>query len=135
MTPLQASRSLRDLVKVPAQIAPAVAKRIKKDIERYFSAGTDPYGKAWAPLKPSTRAKGRHPPPLTDTRGGRRGIKVAPMRGSGIKITSDTPYMVYHMREATHRAARKFLPEGVVPANWFKIWQQELDKIIRAKYG
>lgn len=135
MTPLQAARSLRDLVKVPTQIAPVVAKRIKKDIERYFSAGTDPYGKPWASLKESTIRKGRTPPPLTDTRAGRRGIKVAPMRGAGIKITSDVGYMVYHMRATEHRAARKFLPEGVMPANWFKIWQQELDKIIKARHG
>lgn len=135
VTPLQASRSLRDLVKVPAQIAPAVAKRIKKDIEKYFSAGTDPYGKPWAPLRPATIKKGRHPPPLTDTRAGRRGITVTPMKGAGIQIKSDTPYMVYHMREAGNRAARKFLPEGVVPAAWYKIWQQELDRMIKARYG
>jgi hypothetical protein len=135
VTPLQASRAIRDLTKVPAQIAPAVAKRIKKDIERYFSAGTDPYGNPWAALKPATLAKGRHPPPLTDTRVGRRGITVKPMQGSGVQIKSDTYYMVYHMRATANRAARKFLPEGVVPANWYKIWQQELDKQIKARHG
>src|SRR5689334_8171255 len=135
MTPLQASRAIRELTKVPAQIAPAVAKRIKKDIERYFSAGTDPYGKPWAPLRPATLAKGRRPPPLTDTSKGRKGIKVKPQAGAGLRITSDTSYMVYHMRATGNRAARKFLPEGVLPANWSKIWQEELDKKLKALYG
>lgn len=135
MTPMQASGALRELAKVPAQIAPAVAKRIKQDIERYFSAGQDPYGKAWATLRPATLAKGRRPPPLTDTGRGRSGIRVSPTQGAGLQITSDVPYLVYHMRATANRAARKFLPEGVLPAKWFKIWQEELDKKIKARYG
>ena len=131
MTPLQASRAIRDLTKVPSQSARPVSVRIKADIERYFSAGEDPYGKAWAPLRPATLAKGRHPPPLTDTHDGRDGITVTPAQGAGVRITSNTSYMVHHMRKSGNRAARKFLPEGVTPKQWEKIYQEELEKASR----
>jgi hypothetical protein len=131
MTPMQASRALRDLAKVSSKISAAVSKRIKRDIEKYFSAGTDPYRKPWAPLKPATIAKGRHHPPLTDTRKGRRGIKVTPRAGAGVSIVSNTDYMQFHMRATPDRAARKFLPEGVLPAAWEKIVREELEKEAR----
>lgn len=128
MTPLQASRALRDLVKMPAQIAAAVAKRINTDIQVNFSGGKDPYKRKWPGLAKSTIAKGRHNPPLTDTRALRNNTTAKPMQGAGIRITSDTTYGVYHMRKTDNRPARKFLPENVLPELWFKIYQEELDK-------
>lgn len=126
MTPMQASRALRQLARVPSKVAPEVARRIRADLMRRFAAGEDPYRRKWAPLKPATLAKGRRPPPLTDTGRGKRGIRVSPARGAGVRITSSVGYMRHHMRATSNRAARKFLPEGRLPAAWSKIWREAL---------
>jgi hypothetical protein len=128
---MQYARSLRQLAKVPAKIAKPVAKRLKKDQERYFNLGVDPYGRPWAPLKPATLAKGRHPPPLTDTRKGRRGIKFTPAKGAGVQIRSFVSYMAGHMRKTANRAARKFLPENRLPRKWQEITQDEYTKAVK----
>jgi len=102
-----------------------------RDLMQRFAAGEDPYRRAWAPLKPATLAKGRRPPPLTDTGRGKRGIRFSPSRGSGIGITSSVGYMRYHMRATAHRAARKFLPEGRLPKAWLRVWDEAIER--RAK--
>lgn len=128
---MQASRALRELARVPSKVAPAVARRMRADLMRRFAAGQDPYGKKWARLKPATLAKGRRPPPLTDTGRGKRGIRFRPLPGAGIGITSSVEYMRYHMRATANRAARKFLPEGSLPAAWRRIWREELTRKAR----
>jgi hypothetical protein len=135
VTPMQASRALRELARVPSQISGEVSKRIQADIMRRFARGEDPYGRRWAPLKPATLAKGRHPPPLTDTGRGKGGIRVTPARGAGVQITSSVPYMRYHMRRTPHRAARPFLPEGVLPKAWAEIWRDALVRRARRLFG
>lgn len=128
MTPMQASRALRDLAAVPSKVAADVARAMKQDLLMRFARGEDPYGRAWAPLKPATLAKGRRPPPLTDTGRGKHGIRFSPLRGAGVGIRSTVRYMRYHMRATPDRAARKFLPEGTLPKNWRVIWQRALDR-------
>src|SRR5690606_17437543 len=66
------ARALRELVRVPSQIAGAVSDAINDRIQAGFDQGTDPYGSPWAELAPYTLAKGRTPPPLTES-GGLRG--------------------------------------------------------------
>lgn len=131
MTPMQASRALRQLARVPSKVAPEVARGIRADLMRRFALGQDPYGKAWAPLKLSTLRKGRRPPPLTDTGRGKRGIRFAPQSGAGIRITSSVGYMRHHMRATADRAARKFLPEGRLPAAWARLWEKALARRAR----
>lgn len=132
-TAKQFSQALSDLTRVPAKIAPAVARGIKADIESNFDAGQDPYKRAWAPLRPATLAKGRHPPPLTDTGKGRAGIAVFATARSGVQITSSVSYMATHQTGRPNMAARKFLPENVLPAAWRAIWQSELSKAVRER--
>lgn len=128
------SRALADLARVPSQIAKPVAVALNKEIQRSFDAGTDPYGRAWAPLRPRTLAKGRHPPPLTDTRAGRDSVVAAPLAGAGIGITVGVGYMGIHQDGDWPRmAARKFLPERVLPAVWRAIWQSELSRAVRVR--
>ena len=127
------ARALADLASVPAQIAPRVAARISVDIQASFDAGTDPYGRAWAPLRPRTIAKGRHPPPLTDTSRGRSGIRVFAQSGAGVAMTSSVDYMGIHQDGRPGMAARKFFPEGVLPRKWRAIWQEELTLATRAR--
>lgn len=131
MTPMQTSRALRELAQVPSRAAARVALELRAELMRSFAQGTDPYGRRWAPLKPSTLAKGRRPPPLTHTGRGKRGIKFAPLRGAGVSITSSVGYLGTHMRATPDRAARKFLPEGVLPKRWREIWQRAVDAEVR----
>lgn len=133
-TPASFARALRDLTRVPAQIAPRVASEIAAEIDRNFSAGVDPYGKPWAPLRPATLAKGRHPPPLTDTGKGRNSIRVFAQRGSGVAITVGVAYMGIHQTGAPPRlVARRFLPAGVLPKRWAQIWQRALTDATKAR--
>lgn len=132
-TPKQFSKALRDLTKVPSQIAGAVAKEISRDIQKNFDAGQDPYKKGWQALAASTLAKGRHPPPLTDTRKGRRGVKVFPAQGAGVNIVSQVGYMGVHQEGWGPIPRRSFLPIGVLPRVWKKIWETELGKGVRKR--
>jgi phage gpG-like protein len=128
------SRALAELATVPSQIAPAVAKRINREIQKNFDAGVDPYGHAWAPLRPRTLAKGRHPPPLTDTRKGRRSVRAFATQAAGVAITVGVGYMGIHQAgDPPRMVARKFLPNRVLPASWRAIWQQELTKLTRKR--
>ena len=127
------SQALASLASVPSQVAARVATRIRRQIALNFSAGVDPYGRAWAPLAPATLAKGRHPPPLTDTSRGRQGIRVFAASGAGIQITSSVSYMGVHQDGSGRIPARKFLPEYRLPAKWKQIWQDELAKATRRR--
>lgn len=127
------SAAMRGLAGIASQIAAPVARRIRRQIALNFSAGVDPYGRAWAPLAARTLAKGRHPPPLTDTRRGREGIRVFPLNRTGVGITSDVDYMGVHQDGAAHIPARKFLPELALPPAWKRIWQEELSRAARRR--
>lgn len=127
------SAALVSLLSVPAKIAKPIAKDIGKAIERQFDAGTDPYGRPWAPLRPATLAKGRTPPPLTATRAGRDSIQVKPGQGAGVMITVGKSYMGIHQDGAPPRlVARKILPEGKLPPSWKLIYQTALSKAVKA---
>lgn len=128
------SRALADLAKVPAKIAPKVARRIAKDIQQNFALGEDPYRRPWAPLRPATLAKGRQPPPLTDTEAGRRGVNVTPNASGGIRLVNYVDYMGIHQAgDLPRMVARKFFPEGVLPKQWRVIWDEELTKAQKAR--
>jgi hypothetical protein len=120
----QGAQALRKLARVPSQVAAEVARKISEDIQGNFDAGVDAYKKPWKPLAPATLAKGRTPPPLTDTRKGRRSIKVAPLAGAGVGITVSDPKMGIHQAGAGgHPPRRSFLPTGVLPRKWAEIWK------------
>jgi hypothetical protein len=133
------SQAMRNLVRVPAQVAAEVAKEIHFEIQVGFDTGSDPYKHPWAPLRPATLK--RHPhrkwPPLTDTRKGRNGIKVKPVQGAGVQITSFTPYMRKHQSGAPERnlVARPFLPKGVLPKNWAARYQAAYRRRFKIELG
>ena len=113
------SRAMRQLTRVPAQVAREVSAEINALIQEGFDRGTDPYGRPWAPLRPATLAKGRRPPPLTDTGKGRAGVYAKPMSGAGILLVSEVPYMRKHQMGAPPRLVRRdFLPINVLPKAW-----------------
>lgn len=131
------SQALRSLVKVPAQVARAVAAEINFEIRAGFDAGRDPYRRPWRPLAASTikRRPWRGFPPLTDTREGRRGVKAFPTSGAGVQITSSVAHLNVHQFGGGRLPARPFLPSGVLPAQWAARYQAEYDKRFTATIG
>lgn len=98
-----------EIPKIPSQASLFVATRLETQVQADFDAGVSPYGKPWRPLAKATLAKGRHPPPLTDTYKGRAGVRVNPLPGAGVAITSVVDYMTYH-QDGRGVPKRQFLP-------------------------
>lgn len=111
--------TLRKLSEVPSQAAADAAVRIADVIDGQFADGVDPYGKQWAPLKPYTLAKGRFPPPLTDSGALRDSIEVRPTSGAGIEIAMGAEYATFHQTGTVNMAQRQIMPQsGGLPAAW-----------------
>lgn len=134
LTTKQFSKALRSLVDVPSQIARPLADGIAKFIDEGFTAGTDPYGRAWAPLKPRTLAKGRHPPPLTETRALRESAQVKPTQGGGVSLVfTDWKAGLHQEGDPPRMAAREVVPVNTLPAKWRALWQSLLTEATRRR--
>jgi hypothetical protein len=120
-----------DIPKIPSQASLYVSTEIEKQIQSDFDAGVDPYGKPWAPLAKSTLAKGRFPPPLTDTYKGRSQVRVNPLPGAGVRITSSVAYLNRHQKKAGSRPARPFLPSRVLPTRYLDLYRHEISRWTR----
>lgn len=120
-------RALGQLAKVPAQASVEAAAGINRLLKQEYANGTDPYGKAWAPLKPSTIAKGRRPPPLTASGTMRAGTVAKPMPGGGIQLEAPSPAN-FHQYGTKVMAKRAILPDKGLPATW----KAEIDKAVQA---
>lgn len=155
------SAALREMARVPSRVSAAIAKDISKEIQKNFSAGVDPYGRAWRALAKSTIKAGRSPPPLTDTGAGRRSVLVRSTSGAGIEIVVGVLYMLYHQfGGASHLRGpggsyrlrkknknfgrdkdrsggrnnpprRSFLPFERMPPKWEKIWEKHLKAMLK----
>ena len=112
------ARSVRGLSAVPSRAARAAASEIADRIQEQFDGGVDAYGRPWATLRPSTLAKGRTPPPLTDSASMRDGIQVKPARGAGITIVIGEPYASFHQVGTRNMVARPILPTHGFPDTW-----------------
>lgn len=130
----QLAQNIGRLAAVPSRMAPAASREIARLIESEFATGRDPYGRAWAKLKPATLARGRRPPPLTATGKMRGSVQVRPAPGAGIAITfgSATP-AIFHQYGTRKMAARPMLPRGTFPATWARalerVGQTEFRKV------
>lgn len=106
--------------------ASKVAERFEDQLEHQYATGTDPENEGWAELAESTLARGRKPPPLTDTGEMRRNSRaVAGLSGiAGIRVTVDKPSKPevpnFHQDGTEHMPARPILPEAgkPLPAAW-----------------
>ena len=111
------ARALRELSTVPSQISTELAAGFTARMAAGYAAGTDPHGDAWADLKPSTLAKGRTPPPLTDTGAMAAGTLARATGGAGIGLEAPPP-ADEHMAGNPDMAARAVLPRNGLPASW-----------------
>lgn len=110
--------NLNRLARVPAVVSRDAARGIKNQIDMDTSSGLDCYGKPFAPLKPSTLAKGRRPPPMVDTGASLEQTSVRPLRGAGIAIVLGGAYE-HHLRRTANREARQVVPvRAGIPATW-----------------
>lgn len=131
------ARALRELARVPSQIAPAVADAINERIADGFASGVDPYGNAWAPLAPATLAKGRTPPPLTESGGLAGGTYAAPMGGAGVALHTvgtlprGAPSTVHMTGTAGVMPSRPFLPNRGLPATW----RADIQRVYSERFG
>lgn len=121
------AENLEKLSRVPSRAARKASEGIAEAIEAQFDAGVDPYGKAWAPLKPATLDKGRSPPPLTDSHDMRDSIEVRPARSAGIRITIGSEYAGFHQAGTRFMAQRPILPQGPMPKTWTAAIDEALD--------
>ncbi len=132
----QLADRIGELASVPSRVAKDASKRIAKLIDDQFNDGVDPYGQPWAPLMPATIAKGRRPPPLTDTRELRDGVSVSPRRGSGIAIDIESDYGQFHQLGTDNMLARPILPAGSdLPEEWDDAIETSLTKAFRGVMG
>lgn len=120
--------TLRALSEVPSRVAADASVRIAGLIDESFDAGIDPYGRPWAPLKPYTLAKGRFPPPLTDSGAMRSSIDVHPTAGAGIEVTIGTDYATFHQAGTRDMVQRQILPQsaGLAPS-----WREAIAEAVR----
>jgi hypothetical protein len=129
--------SLRD---VPAVAAPLVSERLEQLVQLEFDAGIDPYGEAWTELAPATIAKGRHAPPLTDTRELRDSLLVYPSK-FGVRMTIGTqahpagPHQTGWEGKQGSGPARPIFPTGEMPDSWANAIQDAIVDSVIAKLG
>lgn len=130
------AKSLRALADVPAQIAKTVAGDLNRRIQAGFDAGSDPYGAAWGALKPATIAKGRTPPPLTDSGALRGNTYLEPMAGAGLQLAGGFfSYGVYHMQGTARMVKRRFFPDAGLPASWREDIQAAYTDVLKKAMG
>ncbi len=103
---------------VAERVAVLAAPVIEAHVQQQYAYGRDPYGMPWKPLRPATLARGRRPPPLTDTGLMRNTTTVRPRIGRpGIVIRLPQPG-VFHQLGTRHMVARPVLPSRGVPRMW-----------------
>lgn len=126
-------RTLERLAYVPRRVAVIAAPKITDELRSQFDRGEDPYGRQWAPLKPSTIRTGRKPPPLTDSTRLRSRTMAKPYASNraGIRITIGARYGKFH--QVGFRVGRtKVKPRPILPARGLPLaWKRILDQSAR----
>jgi hypothetical protein len=116
-------QTLNTLARVPRRIAVLAAPQIQERLLDEFRSGANPYGRPWAPLRPSTLRK-HGPPPLTDTGALKHGTRAFVMRGNraGIHIVLGERYGFFHQVGFRTRGRRvpprRILPQFGIPRTW-----------------
>ncbi len=122
------------MARVPSRVAVPAARALETRWRASYAAGTDPYGKPWAPLKPSTVRRKGHATILVETGETFDLTRVLALPGAGIKFTVG-PKGFWHLTATENRAARPILPLYGLPATWRAdiqaVAQQEFGKALK----
>lgn len=127
------SHYLKGLESIVPDIATRAKPKVEALIEEEFATGKDPYGRNWAPLAKATIAKGRKPPPLTDTGKMRASVDVQPT-SYGLHISVLGPSR-YHQLGTEHMWARPILPMDKLPPRWIETIEQATSEALASKGG
>lgn len=144
MVGIQAIGRLKDAIRklsdLPRAVALDAAPDLNRELQAEFSDARDPYGRPWAPVKPSTLARrlvSRGGPPLTDTQQLSGGTMVEPRTGgrAGLLIRLGMPYGYFHQvgfrAGRTSVPARRILPQFGLPAGWRRILEDSARRCAR----
>lgn len=123
------ANALRKLAAVPSQVSKDAAAEITELLWDEYAAGQDPRGSAWKPLAPSTIAKGRKPPPGTETFQMRDSTRAVPGSGAGILLEVGPSYATYY------DAVRNIFPRDGLPPSWREAIRKALETRTRAVVG
>ena len=123
-------KRLTKIAESPPKIAAIAASQIATQVDKEFAMGADPYGAAWAALAPRTLAKGRFPPPLTDTGATHQSVR-AEAEGSNVRVTVDGQAH-WHQSGTSNMPARPILPEdgGSLPDAGEKAFASAIKRIL-----
>lgn len=102
-------------------------KKIEAEIVQEFMDGVDPYGDRWAPLAPSTRARGRTGPPLTNDGDMLESLDIT-AKGDELTCSMDSPFP-FHQAGTARMPARTIFPDGRgLPVSWEKAITDSVDE-------
>jgi hypothetical protein len=126
-----AIRVLGRLAVLPRELAAAAAPEITRLQRAQYAAGTDPYGTAWQKLAKSTLAKGRRPPPLTDTARMKNRTNTIPLLGArvGLRHFVRTSYAIRHQLGGKNLPKREILPSRGLPPGWRIVLDTEAKRL------
>jgi phage gpG-like protein len=135
----QFSRVMRHLANAPSGVNRLIAKDIKAEIERNFSAGLDYDRRPFKALSKSYERRRKYPgkPILTQEETLRNSIRVTAY--NGIRITVGTPYALAHNfgYPPNNLPRRQFIPTTRLPTAWKEIilfrYEEATEKAINGR--
>jgi hypothetical protein len=116
------AKLMRDLDRVPSQIAADASEAIEDLITDQFSTGTDPYGTPWADLKKGGRSY------LYASGDMQASVDVHPKPGAGIEIQIDAEPFIFHQRGTRKMVARPIIPNRGIPEKWTQAIAEAYEK-------
>ena len=109
------------LTNIGAEAIELVAEGFKKE--------SDPYGKHWAPLKARV---GRI---LQDTGRLRSSFTFHVLGSTSVKIGPGVGYATFHQSGTSRMVARKMVPEGRLPSEWGRRFEQAAQDVMEQAFG
>lgn len=122
------ARALRGLSRsIATHALEAAADDIDADLERSFSSGRDPEGKAWAARKSGGSW------PLLNKTGRLKGSRRVTVKRRFINITYADPVSAYHQTGTVHMRRRRLLPERF-PTRWLKMIRARVRSLVKREF-